>query len=335
MRTMQTKFLPYNWLEQVNNFDIKKSNFSKNNEIIANTLINYIRKEKNDSLLNPLATLLISNIVLKREFLTEYDNLPLSLIEDGMLETEGARGVNFSRKLHSVFIEFLTYMKLEDRGYKLRNIRRTSGACDLPMEKNSKNYNFEVKFKESTDIFQSRLLDGIDGMSLLDEYIFLRGKTFELHVKSEDVNYDIQNEILNEIKCFLQQKEDLYEGQHIDIFEISKRNELTRDIEKVNKYIQSLEISQDLTEVDGISELIKKIFIDKNGHITKLSKKSKSINDFYGCLVWSFPFHNDINCENVKIAFGKLNLDFDLYIFISGIAKTECNFYQQYKKPLK
>ncbi len=212
MRTMQTNSLPTNWLKQVNNFDIQKSSFSKNNKIIASTLIDYIRKEKNNSILNLLARLLVSNIILKRDFLTKYDNLPLSLIEDGMLEIKGEKGINFSRKLHSVFIEFLTYMKLESYGYKLRNIRRTSGACDLQMEKNSKNYNFEVKFKESKDIFQSRLLDSIDGMSLLDEYIFLRGKTFELHVKSENINYSIQNKILNEIKCFLQQKEDLYKG---------------------------------------------------------------------------------------------------------------------------
>jgi hypothetical protein len=68
------------------------------------------------------------------------------------------------------------------------------------------------------------------------------------------------------------------------------------------------------------------MLIDNNGHITKLVDKSKSVENFNGCLVLDVPFHNDIDCENIKRAFKKLKLDFNLYVFIGGITKIDCDF---------
>ena len=97
----------------------------------------------------------------------------------------------------------LIYIKLNSYGFILNETVRSSGSCDLVMEKDNKNYNFEVKFKESKDTFKSRLLDIIDGMSLLNENSFLRGKTYEVFIKSDNVDYKIQEEILTDIKNFL------------------------------------------------------------------------------------------------------------------------------------
>ncbi|WP_299874496.1 hypothetical protein [uncultured Cocleimonas sp.] len=332
MRLIQNNSLPQNWLQQINNFDISKSTLSQNNKIIAEALTDYIKNEGKESLLNPLVKSFVSHVVLKKDFLKGYENIPHQLVKDGMDETRGERGFNFTRKLHSVFIEFQIYMELESYGFQFTDQVRTEGACDLQMEKNNKNYNFEVKFKESKDIFKSRLLSIIDNMSLLNEYAFLRGKTFEIHVKSSNVSYKVEKEIFDEIKCFLKEKKDTYKGKYIDIFELSKQTEFTRDITKVNKYTDSLKVSQELTDQKNISNLIQKMFIENNGHITKLSNKSKNSKNFYGCLVWSIPFHNDIDCKQVKAAFDKLKLDFDLYVFISGIAKDDCNFLVAKKK---
>jgi hypothetical protein len=328
MRIIQTKVLPNDWLQQVSGFDVGTSILSRNTKVIANRLIEFIIEEGNDSLLNPLARSLALHVVFEKKFFTGfYDSLPVKLIEEGINETKGEKGFNFSRKLHSVFVEFLIYKKLNSNGFNFKNITRTRGSCDLVMEKNNKDYNFEVKFKESKDVFKSRLFDNIDGMSLLDEYGFLRGETYDIQVKSQNIDYKKQKEVLIDIKDFIENKKDEYKGKHIDIFNFKNRRKGSRDIKKVGEYLNSLQISQELTAEGAISELIQKMLIDKNGHITKLVNKSKCIENFNGCLVWDVPFHNDIDCETITNAFKKLKLDFNLYVFIGGIAKVDCDFF--------
>lgn len=326
MRSIQTKTLPQDWLQQLNTFDVKTSNLSRNNQVIANRLLEFIKEEGSDSLLNPLCKLLILHVVFKKSFLAGYDNVPVELIQEGIDEIKGERGFYFTRKVHSLFVEFLIYIKLNSYGYVLKTTDRPSGSCDLVMAKDNINYNFEVKFKESNDTFKSRLFDIIDGMSLLKENLFLRGKRYEIFVKPNNINYKIQEEILIDIKDFLVNKKDIHQGKHVDIFEAHKRQKVTRDIDQVNAYVNSLHISQELTDEDTVFKLIQKMFFEKDGHITKLVKKSKSIENFNGCLVWDIPFHNDIDLENIRSAFNRLKLGFNLYVFIGGIAKTENDF---------
>lgn len=327
MRIIQTKSLPQDWFRQVIGFDVGSSILSRNTKIIASRLIEFIKEDGNDSLLNPLARSLVLYIVFGKKFFTEfYDSVPVELIYDGMNETKGEKGFNFTRKLHSVFVEFLIYKKLNSNGFTYKNIARTRGSCDLVMEKNNKDYNFEVKFKESKDVFKSRLLDNIEGMSLLDEYSFLRGEAYEVFVKSQNIDDKIQKEILGDIKDFLVNKKEIHRGKHVDIFNARKRQIVIRDVVQASEYINTLHISQELTDEDTVYELIQKMFIEKNGHITKLVKKSKCIENFTGCLVWDVPFHNDIDFENIKDAFNRLRLGFNLYVFIGGIAKTEYDF---------
>ena len=227
-----------------------------------------------------------------------YDNVPTILIKECLEETNGERGLNLTRKLHSIFVEFMVYQRLITDGFQMVDFNRTQGSCDLIMAKNSKTYNFEVKFKESIDISRSRLFDYIDGMSFLEENSFLRGNNFEIYLKTEKPNYQEQKKILNEINKFIEGKNDIYEGDHIAIFPPNKRREaISRDILKVSKYLNSLHVSNELTETKYIGELVKKIFIDNNGHITKMINKSKRIDNFKGFLVWSIPCHKEIDIK--------------------------------------
>ncbi|NRB65486.1 MAG: hypothetical protein HRU40_21130 [Saprospiraceae bacterium] len=327
MRIIQTKVLPNDWLQKVSCFDVGTSTLSRNTKVIANRLIEFIIEERNYSLLNPSARSLALHVVFGKNFFTGfYDRLPVELIEEGINETKGVKGFNFTRKLHSVFVEFIIYKKLYSNGFNLKNITRTRGSCDLVMEKHNKDYNFEVKFKESKDVFKSRLFDNIDGMSLLDEYGFLRGEIYDIQVKSQNIDDRKQKEVLDDIKCFIENKKDQYIGKHIDIFNLKYRRKVSRDIKKVSECLTSLHISQELTDEDTVYKLIQNIFIEDNGHITKLIKKSKTIENFNGCLVWDIPFHNDINLENIKNAFNRLKLGFNLYVFIGGRAKAENYF---------
>ena len=101
MRSIQTKILPQDWLKQLNTFDVKTSNLSRNNQVIANRLLEFIKEEGGDSLLNPLCKSLILYVVFKKTFLAGYDNVPVELIQEGIDETKGERGFNFTRRVHS------------------------------------------------------------------------------------------------------------------------------------------------------------------------------------------------------------------------------------------
>ena len=331
MRAMQSKILPNNWLENIQNFDIDKSNLSENNKIIATYLILIILKEKEKSLANSLCRYLIEHIIFEKECLKYYNDLPLQVIKDGFDEIKNEKGINLDRKLHSLFVEFIIYQDLYKKGYKITSFSREKGSCDLIMKKNSEIFNFEVKFKESKDIGISRLYDYIDGYSLLKENQFLRNKTFEINLKVDNLTYDNIKNILNEIDIFIKQKQDIYNGKFIQIFESSKRFKLNRDINQVAQYLSNCYIQS----IEDVDKLICDIFIHNNGHLTKLIKKSgryKSKDNFTGCLVWSIPFHMDIDNDKIKNAFEKINLDFDLFVYTGSIVKDEFNFFIPKKK---
>ncbi len=331
MRMMQSKILPKDWLESVQNFDIKKSNLSENNKIIATYLIPIILEEKEKSLTNSLCKYLIKHIVFEKEFLKYYNDLPIKLIKDAFNEIKNERGVNLDRKLHSLFIEFIVYKDLYKKGYEIVDFTRKKGSCDLVLKKDNEIYNFEVKFKESKDIGLSRLYDYIDGYSLLQENEFLRDKTFEINLKVDSLNYSNLKNILEEIDIFISKKSDIYDGIRLQIFNTKKRNSLNRDINQAVQYLNNFHIQK----IANIDSLINQIFIENNGHLTKLinkSKKYKPEDNFIGCLVWSIPFHMDIDKDRIKSAFEKINLDFDLFVYTGGIAKDEFNFFILKKK---
>lgn len=326
MRRMQAKELPEDWMIIVKNFDVDKSELSDNNKIIASRLMPIILEEKEKSLSNSLLRILIKFIIFDIDFLEHYDNLPQKLIEDAFDEIKKERGINLDRKLHSLFVEFMTYQDLCKKNYQIVDSKREEGSCDLIMSKDNKTYNIEVKYKESPDVGKSRLYDYIDGYSLFRENEFLREKTFEINLKVDSLNYNNLQDILEEIDIFINEKKDIYDGQHLQIFDTKKRNLLNRDVGQTAQYLNNFHI-QTIDNVDG---LINKILIEKNGHITKLIKKSEKYNledNFIGCLVWNIPFHTDIDNDKIKQAFEKLQLDFDLFVYIDGVNIDEFNFF--------
>lgn len=183
MRRMQAKKLPENWMIIVERFDVDKSELSDNNKIIASCLMPIILEEKEKSLSNSLLRILIKFIIFDIDFLEHYDNLPSKLIKDAFDEIKKERGINLDRKLHSLFVEFMTYQDLYKKNYQIVDSKREEGSCDLIMSKDNKTYNIEVKYKESPDVGKSRLYDYIDGYSLFRENEFLREKTFEINLK--------------------------------------------------------------------------------------------------------------------------------------------------------
>jgi len=330
---IQSKVLPENWLELVAKFDIKSSKLSVNNKIIATYLMPIILEDKEKSLNNSLLRIFIKYIVFEIDFLKIYDNLPPKLIKDAFDEIKNERGMNLDRKLHSLFVEFITYQDLYKQGYKIVDATRAKGSCDLIMSKNNSIYNIEVKFKESPDVGKSRLYDYIDGYSLLKENAFLRKTVFEINLKVDSLNYSNLEAILKEIDIFIDKKEEVYDGKNLQIFDSKKRSSLNRDVNQAASYLNNFYIET----IDDVDSLINKIFIDNTGHITKLinkSKKYKSEDNFTGCLVWTVPFHMDIDNEKIKKSFEKLELEFDLFVYTGGITRDEFNFFVPKKAPL-
>ncbi len=321
-----TKSLPKDWLQQVKKFNIEQSSLSKNNKIIAKTLIQYILVEEEDALLNPLCEKLISHIVLSPNGLTSYyDDLPETLIQEGLNELKGQKGIQFTQKIHSVFIEFLMFIQLQKKGYAWKKFVREEGSCDFVMTKNGHVYHFEVKFKECDDTFISRLYDCINGMSLLTKYSCFRGNTYKIRINSYHINDKLRKDILTEIKAFITNKKDDYKGHHIEVFN-TKTPLNNRCITQATLSLNDCVMRETLIDPNNIEASIKAIFMRKKGHIDKLKTKAKkdkfADKNFYGVLVWTIAFHDQINNDLIKKAFEKLALNFNLYVFISDHSKN-------------
>ena len=66
----------------------------------------------------------IKHVIFKSSFLNSYDELPENLIIEGMNEFNNLKGYHFSRKLHSLFVEFLIYKKLYKLGFRINTFKR-------------------------------------------------------------------------------------------------------------------------------------------------------------------------------------------------------------------
>ena len=273
----------------------------------------------------------IKHVIFKSSFLNSYDELPEKLIIEGMNELNNLKGYLFSRKLHSLFVEFLIYKKLYKLGFRINTFKRINGSCDLEMTKHCKNYNFEVKFKENDNIQISRLYDYLDGFSLLNINSFLRGKHFEINLLVETITDSNIKDILIEIDKFIQLQNNIYIGSFVELFPAGKYHLITNDILKRSLYLEKAIIKE--LNFDELYSLINNLFIGNKKHLTKLIEKSlrpENKNNFNGCLVWTIPFHSTVSEETVKKVFRKIykenNLSFNLHIFTSGIVKDEMYF---------
>ncbi len=326
MRKIQEKKLPLDWLEIIKKFDIESSSLCDNNKILVSRIIDSIIEEKENFSIDYFSEPVIKHIIFNHTLSIPYDNIPTNLFREAIEETKGEKGLNLVRKLHSVFIELMTYKELLKLGYQIDDYTRSEGSCDLKMSKINQQFNFEVKFKESAVVLQGRYFDYINGKSYFEANDFLRGKIFEIHCKIQAPNYTEQKAIFKEIDSFIENKENIFNGTLIQIFDIRRRGKVTRNPTEATTYLNSLHILNELVEIDNLDILIQKLFIDKNGHITKMSTKSKKFANFKGCLVWSIPFNKKIDVKKVEESFQKLELDFDLHVFLSGIGHDSYNF---------
>lgn len=333
-RIIQNKILPDDWLFQVSTYNT--SNLSKNSKIIADKLIENIKIEKDKVLQNNLNQFFIKHVIFQISFLNIYDELPEKLISEGINEIGKNKGYVFSRKLHSLFIEFSIYKKLYKLGFRINTFKRSNGSCDLEMIRGYKKHNFEVKFKENDNIQISRLYDYLDGFSLLPINSFLSEKHFEINLVVESITDSNIKNILIEIDDFIQLKYDSYKGSFIEIFPAGKYNLITKDIEQRRLNLGKINIKE--LNCDELYLLINNLFLGEKKHLTKLIEKSKrpqNINNFNGCLVWTIPFHSTVSEETIKKVFKRIykenNISFNLHIFTSGIGKEEMYF--MIKKP--
>lgn len=145
-------------------------------------------KDGSQFIASNLIQLFVKSIVGENyNILPNYSDLPNCLIENALKEIENLDIKNFNDKVHSVFIEFLSYQHLVRDGYEVVSFNRTPGSCDLVMQKKDKTYNFEIKFKQNDDMFASRILDAIIGLSLFGKNNFCRNKTFKIKFKTKSI----------------------------------------------------------------------------------------------------------------------------------------------------
>ena len=325
---IQSKELQNNWQEIVEKYDISK--LSVQTKSIVKLYKNQINKQGQEALTDRRIASFVQDLIAEAKILNEADKnwskLPQELVEDVTHEFGDIRDIwEFSKRHDSMFQEFSAYSKLLDAGFIWKYFTRSEGSCDLSMTKNSEDYSIEVKFKESEDTFLSRITMHLNGMSLLDDYKFIRGKRISVDLKIQKLDNSTRANIIKEVEEFLDKKEIDFNGHYICIYEgvMPPRGKLIiRDKNGKLSYdpLSKLLISQ-TNDRDDVCALIKKIFYGQNGHIDKMKKKSKKYPNFIGFLSWSHPFYNDINLSEIEQCFKNLNLEFELYIDIHGVFK--------------
>lgn len=328
MRKVQSKVISKNWLHIIMKINISELELTAVEKLFAQRIKEYVMEDQEESICDQLVQAFLNFIFNGKPFLKYYDGLPFKLVEEVILETKGVRGLNFSRKIHSILIELMTYKYLFNNGYTVTSFSRTEGSCDLRMMKDSIEYNFEVKFKESPEILLSRYYDCLDGLSMIEEYSFLRNKMLDSFLKVDTINYENQKLILDEFIRFAKFKKVFFDGKYIQIFTIPEGLE---DLKKKGKFNNAYTYSKFfkdtlLSEYDT-KQLINKLFIESNGHVSKLIKKSKKFKNFKGCLSWHIPFHYRMDIKVIEHCFNELlELRFDLHVVISQTGGDTYNF---------
>lgn len=322
-----SKDLPDNWVELFTEFDIDNTDLSISQKLIFKYFKKYIKdciskgKDGDQFITSDLIQLFVKSIISESyNILPNYSDLPNCLIENALEEIKNLDIKNFTNKVHSVFIEFLSYQHLVRDGYEVVSFNRTSGSCDLVMQKNSKTYNFEIKFKQNDDIFALRILDAIIGLSLFGKNIFCRDRTFKINFKTNSID-KFFNEILEDVYNFMENKSVEYYGKYVDICPIDHMVK-SRSIDNVASELKACYIES--YDKEPLKKLVKDIFLQKEGHVYNLKNKfeKRGIENFAGYLVWSLPFRLDINMDILENAFKealieeKFNLQFDLHVFV-------------------
>ena len=313
--TIPEKTLPNEWLDSIRKYD-SSCRLGPNVTKITDILIKKIYQEGEKSLENELLTLIIKMIVFDERILEYYEQIPLELIEGALSELNGERGVQLTRKLHSLFIELLTYYKLSKEGFAISDFTRGNGDCDLKMSKDGKEFNFEVKFKESDDIAVSRLRAYILGYSLLEKNAKLRGKKIKISLNEGLTDSNIAS-AYEELDTFIGNHASHLNGTFVKVRDLCKPRE-SRTMSELNSEISESSINK--LNSEDIEKLIDRLFVGKGKHLDKLIAKSTRYNledNFTGYIVWSVPFHLEIeDSQAIKKSFESKKLPFDLWVDI-------------------
>jgi len=327
---IQSDKLPQNWQTRVKEYDISK--LSNQTKFIVKLYKSQITKQGQEALTDSRIALFVQDLIDEAKILNEADEnwskLPQELVEDVTSEFGKINDIwEFSKRDDSMFQEFFAYSKLLDEDFIWKNFTRTKGSCDLSMTKNHKDYFIEVKFKESENTFLSRITMYLNGMSLLNEYEFIRGKKITVNLKNQKLDNNTRIKIVDEVRNFLDNKEIDFDGQYIRIYE----GLLPPSNTPYSEFIISKTNNR-----EEVCTLISKIFLTKDGHIDTMKKKSKKYPNFIGFLSWSHPFYSNISISKIEQCFKKLNLEFELYVAIHGVLQNdELLYIPKFEEPVQ
>lgn len=341
--------IPDNWLEKLQQFDISNAKLSNAQKAIFEYIKEYIldrearHKDGKLFILNSLVQFFIKDIIIKGKtnLLSCYNDLPEKLITEAMQEIGNCDIRDFNNKLHSVFVEFLTYQHLIKEGYEILNCQRSIGSCDLTMKKDGQTYQFEIKFKQNDDIFASRVLDAIRGYALLSENAFCRDKFFTMVFKSDNLHKNFPD-MIEEVGSFMQNKQELYKGKCIDIKPM-KYIEKNRDVNTVCLELEASRITNEFACKESAKKSIKTIFTGEDRHINNIVNKyqknqkkyQESQEKFAGFISWSIPFHKEVDFKVLEEAFQEVlseeKVEFDMHVLIDQLLAPELSYYFVYK----
>ena len=307
------KILPDNWQDKIKDFNIDESSLPLSLKPLCHKIKKNILENEENATTSYFNRPFIRHVCLDEKWtLGKYEEVPLELIKEVFSELGSQKGIQYDTKLYSLFSELDAYKHLHSQGYDLSISERSTGSCDLILEKEEVVYNCEVKLKKSEDSHHTGILFFLQGKAWLPEYENLR-KLDKVYYKILEYpnSYEDIKKMYIEIEKFCKLPNKLYCGIYIELSsaELKPLNP--------NDYL----ISQH-TE-DTTKNLIEKILTGENRHITKLIEKSKKYDNFIGYLSLDVPFYEEIEKSNLKDAFESLEIGFKLYVDVSGVGIEE------------
>lgn len=308
MITISKTVLPDDWLTKIETFDIDNSDLPEKLKPLSQKIKTYILNNGVDAVVSYFNRPFIKHVCLGEKWkLSYYEEIPLKLIKEVFNEVGSERGIHYDGKLYSLFSELNAYKNLVSQGYKYKDFERSSGSCDLVLEKDELEYNCEVKLKRSTDNHNTGIMYYITGKSLLFEYEELRklNKVYYNIVNVPDMYEDIKK-MYHEIEIFCKNPTNPYKGEYIYL-----------SSEKIKYNPQDYLIKQH-TE-SSTQDFIEDILTGAQRHITKLAEKSITYERFIGYLSLQLPFHKEFEKSDLETGFNSLDIDFKLYVEVNGI----------------
>jgi len=308
MLTIPETVLPDDWLAKIENYDIDNSDLPESLKPLSQKIKTNILNNKEDAVVSYFNIPFIRHVCLGVKWkLDKYEKIPSKLIKEVFDELGSQKGTQYDVKLYSLFSELFAYVYLELQGYRYKEFERSTGSCDLTLEKDGVAYNCEVKLKKSEDNHSRGIKYYIMGKAWLLKYEKLR-KLNMVYYKIINIpdRYDDIKKMYKEIEIFCKNPTELYEGEYIHLSSTEIRHSPQDYL--ITQHTES-----------STQDLIKNILTGANRHITKLIEKSAKYDNFIGYLSLELPFHQEFEKSDLENAFRLLNLNFKLYVEVNSI----------------